>query len=165
MKRRATSPCAPRSRSQRGASMIELTCSVAVLVVGVLGTVSTFARCRDLDRTTEREDRLRAAVQAQLERWRTADVDTAVAEARKEADAGDRQDAHDGTTTSADFPAELLERTLDPGALEQLRYRDLDGDGVLELDVASATTRTLLPVRVTGAIESGRLALSTLVMR
>lgn len=151
-----------RARRAGGFTMIEVCCSIGVLVIGLLGTVSTFSRCRDLERATLREERLRFAADAAVEEWRSADLDTAVADA---ATGAKRGDPNDEVLTTPAFPEELLSEVLDPKSLDTLRYRDLDGDGDVELDGASTASFSLLPLRIRCEYETGEFVLPTLVTR
>ncbi len=158
-----------KRRHEAGFSLVEISCSLTLLVVSVLGTVATFSRARDLERSTSREERLHHRALAEIEQLRGGDLETTVIEmlAERDSQRDDRSygDKLDPIALDFEFPDDLLAGVIDKSAYATFRWRDLDGDGRIDLDVTAESTRTLFPLRVTVRQDGSTLTSTTMVMQ
>ena len=153
------SPRAGSTRTRRaGFSIIELMISVMVLVIGLMCAVTAGVRISKLQSTTQEFEQAHNSSRDVLEKMRNGDL-TAQYEAYADAptfDIGDQQ-------MQVTFPAELLDAALGGAVPATARFRDMDADGDVEFDAASADPGSLLPVRVSVVQDGFRFRMDSLI--
>lgn len=131
-------------RRRAGASLVEMLVSAAILTVGLLNMAMGAMRCSELQEQTAVYVRAHNRARTVLEGLREGDL----AQLHQQYTAAPTFEV-DGQEVEVTFPADLLEDAFGGAIPATARYRDLDGDGALDLDPASNELASLLAVRVT----------------
>lgn len=140
----ATRQLAGRSRARTaGFTLIEVTVGLVVAMITILGLFSTLSASSSLRRQSRDFADACRAVQVVHESLRRPDLDAQVADylAAPNFTLGEME-------VEVRFPEEVLVDLLGGPVPAAWRYRDLDGDGTVELDPGSLETSSLVPVSV-----------------
>jgi hypothetical protein len=146
---------APRAeRARRGALLIEVLLAATILVFGICSAMHATLRGSELQRSTHDYTRAMDTTRDVLERLRAGALDEQFAafQAEPEFEVGGQQ-------VAVSFPEALLLAAQGGVVPSTARFRDMDGDGLVELDPASTATASLLPVRV--VVRQGNLRFRT----
>jgi type II secretory pathway pseudopilin PulG len=145
-------------RGDSGFTLVETLLACVVLAVGIGSVTSAALRCTALQRDTEDHQRAHDACRTVLEQVRGDLVEQFHRyRAAPTFPANDLQ-------VRVSFPAALLEQALGQPVPATARFRDLDGDGQVELDAAAADFVSPLPVQVTVTRGTFAMTMSTLVL-
>jgi Tfp pilus assembly protein PilV len=138
--------------------MIEVAAAVLILAVGLLGASMSGVRCAELQRSTQDYVQAHHAAREVVERLRNGDLAARFQElaATPDFDSG-------ALRVEVRFPAALLVDSLGGPPPATARFRDLDADGQVDMDVASTDPQSLLPLQVTVRRAGMELQVATLV--
>jgi hypothetical protein len=144
--------------SQSGISLIDTLLACVVLAVGIGSVTSTASRCTALQQETDDYERAHDESRNVFERLRGDLVNRF--QAYK---AAPRYQARD-LQVQLSFPAALLQQALGQPVPATARYRDLDGDGQVDLNPAGTDFVSPLPVQVTVTRGSFHLTMSAVLV-
>lgn len=139
-------------RARAGFSLVEAMTALVAATIGALGLLASTTAGSKLQTQTEQYGRAARAIARVHETLRNGDLDARVAELRAAPSFELGEIALEVT-----FPEALLTNTLATPVPATWRYRDLDGDGQVELDAAATAESSLVPVAVTASWESGSM--------
>ena len=147
-----------RSTSRLGVTLLEISLAVAILSIGLLGAAMTTVRTSELQRATAEYVQAHNTARDVLEQVRNGDLVQRFLElsAAPNFEVGDQQ-------VEVRFPESLLVATLGGPPPATARFRDLDGDGQVDLNVGSTDPASLLPVQVTVRREAMRFQATSLL--
>lgn len=138
------SPAASRRRARAGFSLIESSIAICVLTVGLMAAGMTAVTNADLQQATAEHLAASNAARNVFERLRSGDLTQRYQEFAAAPDF-----AVGPLQVQVRFPEDLLVQVLGAAPGATATFRDLDGDGEVELDLAATEPASLLPVRVT----------------
>lgn len=141
-----------RRLRRRGSSLLETLIAITVVTIGLVNALVSAVRCSKLQQSTAEYVQAHNTARGILEQLRSTDLTTQFLafSAAPEFNVGDQQ-------VEVRFPEEVLVAALGVKAPATARFVDLDGDGGVDLNPASADTAGLLPVRLT--VQNGALEL------
>lgn len=141
-----------------GFSLVEVMMALVVSALGVMGLLGSMTAGAELQQDTQEYGQASRAARQVRENMRNGELDTRVAEYK-----------NNGTfevgpiTVEVRFPEQVLVDMLGGPIPAGWRYRDLDGDGEVELDPAPTAEASLVPVSVVTSWNSGQMTTSFLV--
>lgn len=131
------------ARSDSGFTLIEVCLAMTIAAVAIGGLMAAAVSADRLQVQTRSYGLASRSFQQLHESFREGDLDARVAELKA------APDIELGTVTlTVSFPEQLLVDQLGAPVPAGWRYRDLDGDGEVELDAASTADSSLVPVSV-----------------
>ena len=130
-------------RARRGFSLIEALIALIVLGIGLGSIAVTSVRCAQMQSSTVDYVNAHNACRNVIERLQNGSLVARFQEykAAPISTSGDLQ-------VQVTFPAQLASQSLGGAIPLTARFRDLDGDGQIDLDAGSADIAGLLPVRI-----------------
>jgi len=147
------------SRSSRsGMTLIELMIAVAILIIAILNSIAAAVSCSALRSATADYVKAHNASRAVLETIRNGNLTT---EFQNYVAAPNF--VVDGQNVSVTFPVALLTPVYGGPPPATARFRDLNGDGQVDLNAASVELASLLPVRITVTHGNLRFSIDSLV--
>ena len=144
--------------SSTGSALLDTLMGVTVLVVAILSVSGAALRSSALQQTTASYIRAHNTSRDVLEQLRNGDLEAQfqLFAATPDFDVGAQR-------VSVRFPEELLLETYGGAVPATARFRDVNSDGEVDLDVASTDSASLLPVRITVRQGALRLQLESLL--
>ena len=143
---------AVQAKGRTGFTLVEVCVSLTLCTIAVLGLSAAMKAGSDLQIRTEEYARASRAIAEVHERLHSGSIDeqfnSLLAEPVYEV----------GTlTVSVGFPEQALTDALGVPPSPASRFRDIDGDGQVDLDPASMTLASLVPVSVDVTWSRGRM--------
>ena len=148
-----------RSRTRRGLALVETMISLIILSIGLGSIALTSVRCAQMQTSTEEYVNAHNACRNVIERLQNGSLVARFQEykAAPTSTIGDQQ-------VQVTFPAILASQSLGGAIPLTARFRDLDGDGQIDLNAASADPAGLLPVRILVTRIGFRFQMDTLLV-
>jgi prepilin-type N-terminal cleavage/methylation domain-containing protein len=148
-----------RRRARRGFSLIEIMISLVLLGIGLGSIVVTNVRCAQMQASTVEYVNAHNACRNVLEQLQNGSLITRFQEFKAAPNfaSGDQQ-------VQIQFPAQLATDSLGVVPPATARFRDLDGDGEIDLNAGSTDICGLLPVRIVITRPGFRFQMETLLV-
>jgi hypothetical protein len=130
-------------RNKRGSSLVEVCIALTIAVISIFGVMGSLISGSQLQQQTQEYGRANRAIQQIHETLRNGDLDARVAEYKADADFD-----LGPISVQVRFPEQVLIDLLGGPVPVGWRYRDVDNDGEVDLDLGSTARASLVPVLV-----------------
>jgi hypothetical protein len=140
--------------------VLEVLLALSVLMIGAMSAAMTTARCVQLERSTAEYVSAMNVCRDVVESLRRDALDDRFTELK-----GTPIFQVDDQEVEVRFPEALVVESLGQKPSDIMRYRDVDGDGEVDLNPAATASVGLLPVRVTVTQNLVEFTVETLVVQ
>jgi type II secretory pathway pseudopilin PulG len=152
------SPHPKLKSSQAAFSLLEAMISLVVVIVALMSMASSVVASNNLQNRSRESSMAARQVSAIHEIFRNGSLDATFAFFKD-----NPISTEESLVIQVEFPEEIVADQLGTAIPVGWRFRDLDADGIVELDPAATETVSLLPIRVTVTWPDGNQVANFLV--